>query len=195
MSTHPLLTNDDFAETAATLGCDVPAIRAVCAVESTGSGFLADGRAKILFESHQFHRLTGGRYDSGYPNLSTPTWVRNYGAPGPHQYDRLEAAAALDHDAAFESCSIGLFQIMGFNYTAAGYSSIDAFWAAQQNSEHDQLDAFAGICLSNGWSKFLAAHDWTGFARHYNGPGFKANDYNSKLAAQYAVFAAAASQE
>ena len=47
------LDEDDIAEAAKKLDCEVAAVRAVVDVESRG-GFLADGRPKILFERHYF---------------------------------------------------------------------------------------------------------------------------------------------
>ncbi|MGG7377547.1 N-acetylmuramidase domain-containing protein, partial [Escherichia coli] len=40
---------------------------AVIHVESSGAGYQADRRPKILFERHVFHRLTGGRFDAAHP--------------------------------------------------------------------------------------------------------------------------------
>ena len=37
----------------------------------------------------------------------------------------------------------------------------------------------------------LAAHDWAGFARGYNGPGYAQNAYDTKLAAAYRKWLAA----
>ncbi|MDR2077148.1 MAG: N-acetylmuramidase family protein [Desulfovibrio sp.] len=49
-------TFDDIASAAATLGLEPCAVKAVVEVESGGSGFLPDGRVKILFEGHVFFR-------------------------------------------------------------------------------------------------------------------------------------------
>jgi uncharacterized membrane protein YgcG len=43
--------------------------------------------------------------------------------------------------------------------------------------------------IGNGLAKFLRDKDWTSFARRYNGPGFKANKYDTKMAAAYKRFA------
>jgi hypothetical protein len=59
-----------IAAACAILGIGEAEMRAVLAVESLGSGFLADGRPKILFERHWFHRLTGGRFSAG--GIRTP---------------------------------------------------------------------------------------------------------------------------
>ena len=44
-----MLNEDDYKEAAELLRCDIPAIKAVAEVESSGAGFLCDGRPKILF--------------------------------------------------------------------------------------------------------------------------------------------------
>ena len=56
------LTPADYERAAAALGCEVAAIRAVAAMESSGDGFLPDGRPTILFDAHVFNRLTAGRF-------------------------------------------------------------------------------------------------------------------------------------
>ncbi|HEY6332794.1 MAG TPA: N-acetylmuramidase domain-containing protein, partial [Blastocatellia bacterium] len=63
------LTEADFEDAAHALGCDVEAVHAVADVETQGSGFLPDGRAVILFESHTFGEKTGHQYDASHPNL------------------------------------------------------------------------------------------------------------------------------
>src|SRR6267142_882387 len=115
------LAPDDINKEARALGVEPAAIHAVCDVESAGSGFLPDKRPVILFESHSFHTLTEGAYDDSDPGISTPSWVRNYGAGGAHQYDRLLEAVTLDRRAALQSASWGRFQVMGSNYSVCGF--------------------------------------------------------------------------
>ena len=177
---------DDAAIEAAAkkLGCEVAAVRAVIDVESRG-GFLPDGRPKILFERHYFSRLTKGRFDASHPGISNGKWG-GYGAAGKHQYDRLSQAIALDRDAALRSASWGLFQIMGDHCKSLGYADAEAFVAAMVSGEAAQLDAFVGFVKKNKLDDELIRHDWAGFARGYNGPAFRANRYDEKLAAAYA---------
>src|SRR5229473_2537817 len=82
-------------------------IKAVSHVEAPAGGFIAapDNRPVILFESHAFHTLTKGIYDNSHPGISTDAWVKNYGASGSHQYDRLNEALALNRDAALQAAS------------------------------------------------------------------------------------------
>jgi hypothetical protein len=178
------LTDQDIEEAARRLGCDVAAVRAVAQVESSGGGFLPDGRPKILFESHKFSGLTGGRYDTAHPDISTPTWVRNY-LGGAAEYDRLAKAIALDREAALKSASWGLFQILGSNHSAVGYDDVEAYVAAQSKSEGEHLRCFVNFVVHEGLADHLKKHEWEEFARHYNGPGYKENKYDTKIAQAY----------
>ena len=166
------LADADLDAAAADLGCERAVIDAVCDVESSGGGFLADGRPKILFEAHAFHKATGGRWDRTNPNISSPEWDRSlYGAGGAHQYDRLAEAIGLDRDAALQSASWGRFQVMGNNYAAANFADVEGFVQAMCDRESAHLQAFIGYCRVNGLVDALKEHDWTNFAAGYNGPG------------------------
>ena len=77
------LSDHDIEAAAGQLGCQVAAVRAVIDVESRG-GFLPDKRPKILFERHYFHRLSGGSFSAGHPDISHPVWG-GYGAAGAAQ--------------------------------------------------------------------------------------------------------------
>lgn len=183
------LTQDDIIAVAGALAVDPPAVRAVCDVEAAGSGSLPDGRPTILFEAHAFWNETGGSF--GESNISSPVWDRTlYGAGGAHQYDRLAQAIALDRDAALKSTSWGLFQIMGGNFLDAGFADVETMVAAMILGEPAQLAAFGAFCRVTGLATRLRAHDWAGFARGYNGPGYAANGYDSKLAGAWRKWSA-----
>lgn len=179
------LKDTDFARAAQELDCEEAAIRAVAQVESGGlGGFLPDKRPRILFESHYFSRLTGGRYDASHPDISTPKWVRNYKG-GAAEYSRLHEAMALDADAALESASWGMFQIMGANHRAVGFDTVDAYVTAMVPGEAPQLQAFCAFLKSQTLDTPLRNRDWAAFARGYNGPGFAKNAYDTRLAEAY----------
>ena len=173
-----------IADAAGTLGCEVAAVRAVVDVES-GGGFLSDGRPKILFERHYFSRLTKGRFDASHPGISNGAWG-GYGPGGAHQYDRLAEAIKCDRDAALRSASWGMFQIMGDNYRAAGFGDVESYVKAMVSGEAAQLDAFVSFVKKSGLADELVRRDWAGFARGYNGPAFRDNRYDQKLAAAFA---------
>jgi LysM repeat protein len=180
------LTEADWQRAATSLGVDVAAIKAVANVEAPGSGFLPDGRPKILFEAAQFGRLTGDRYNSSHPNISSAKWDRSLYVGGAGEYKRLEEAKGLNETAALQAASWGRFQIMGFNHKTAGYSNVQDFVKAMQQSEGKQLDAFVNFIKADAsMHKALKNHDWASFARAYNGPGYAANNYDTKIAAEY----------
>lgn len=181
------LTEADWQRAAAALGVDVAAVQAVANVEAPGSGFLADGRPKILFEAHQFGRLTGDRYNRSHPDISSAEWNRSLYVGGAGEHARLARAQSLDENAALQAASWGRFQIMGFNHQAAGYANVQDFVAAMRHSEGKQLDAFVNFIQADpAMHRALRNHDWAAFASAYNGPGYAANSYDTKIAAEYA---------
>jgi hypothetical protein len=160
------------------------------AVETQGCGFLPDRRAAILFERPVFHRLTHGKFDATNPSISSATPGGYLG--GTAEYHRLDAAVALDRDAALRSTSWGIGQVMGLNAVAAGFASVEGMVAAMQASEDPQLAATAHFLRSSHLDGLLAQHDWTEFARGYNGPNFQVNRYDERLAAAFAGFSSGA---
>jgi hypothetical protein len=179
---HNRLTDAGIARAAKTLGCEPAAVKAVIAVEAAGAGFLPDGRPKILFERHVFRRLTAGKFDASHPDLSGPAGGYKGGAA---EYGRLYQALQLDGDAAVQSASWGIAQIMGFNWKACGERSLMGFMLAVHHSEDAQLALMVAFIRSAGLADELRRLDWAGFARGYNGPGYARNKYDEKLAAAY----------
>ncbi|EKE77437.1 N-acetylmuramidase domain-containing protein [Gallaecimonas xiamenensis] len=179
------LTEADFAEAAKALGVEVAAVKAVAQVESQGDAFLASGKPKILFEAHKFSRFTQHRYDGSHPSISSRHWSRALYKGGEKEYDRLKDAMALDREAALKSASWGRFQIMGFNYQLAGFNSVEEMVKAMFASEAKQLAAFLAFIESAGLGKYLKTKDWAKFAEGYNGSGYKANHYDTKLKDAY----------
>lgn len=181
------LRPEDVAEAAQLLDVEHAAVWAVVEVESAQRPFLDDGRPVILFEAHQFSELTGGRFDGSHPRLSSPRWDRSlYGAPGNHQWRRLEQAMELDRIAALKACSWGAFQIMGFNHGLAGFGDVETFVAAMRSGLGAQVKAFAAFINSDpAMASALRERRWAGFARRYNGPGYRENRYDEKLRDAY----------
>ena len=182
-----LRSPDIYAQLAERYGIEEAVAQAVISVETAGSGFLADGRPRILFERHVFHNLmTAGKWDAADREISGP-------APGGYrggaaEYDRLGRAMQLDHDAGLRAASWGLGQIMGFNARCAGYGAVEAFVEAMCAAGEDQATlglrrvrarrGAAGIELRN--------RRWAEFAAGYNGPGYARSQYDTKLVAAYA---------
>lgn len=190
--TDKRLTQDDYSRAAKALDVPVAAIRAVTEVESKGSGFLPDGRPVILFERHIMRRQLEkmGRKDVADLQVKFPSVVNRQ--PGGYkggaaEHERLGVAATINRQAALESCSWGLFQIMGFHWKALGYESVQAFVNAMYRSEGEQLDAFVRFIKANpNLLRALRAQDWPALAAGYNGPAYVKNAYHTKLATAFA---------
>jgi peptidoglycan hydrolase-like protein with peptidoglycan-binding domain len=182
------LSEEDIQRAAHKLGVNVATVKAVYKVESNGKGFVGDN-PKILFEGHIFwkqlkaHGLNPANYQKGNENILHSAWTKAY--YGQNQYERLDKAKAIHQDSANESASWGLFQIMGFHWKSLGYASVQEFVDKMYQSEGEQLMAFVRFIEVNNLVRFLKVRDWAGFARRYNGPGYRANRYDVKMAQAY----------
>lgn len=176
------LTSNGIAGSADSISVGVQEVWTVLGVETSGCGFLPDRQPEILYERHIFHQLTGGRFDDG--DLSDPR-PGGYGAGGTHQYERLRAAIALDRGAALKSTSWGLGQVLGKNFRDAGFDDVEQMVQAMMDSEDAQLAAVSAFILRNRLDRALKTHDWTSFARGYNGPAFATNHYDVRLRGEF----------
>ena len=188
---HKPLAAADVSAEAGLLQCTTAIIHAFSNLESSGIGYLPDGRLKLLHEARYFHLLTGGKYDRIAPNISSPVWDRSlYGAGGTHQWDRFMQAARLDYQAALKSCSIGRFQPMGANFKRCGFATVEDMWAAFCDSEAAQMKAFGSFIKTGGMQDELQSDppDFLGLSVGYNGAGEAANGYHQKLETEFYHF-------
>ena len=184
------LVDEDYVRAADMLTVEVAAIRAVAEIEAAGHGFLPDGRPVILYEAHIFGRLTNHRHsmqDSRGKALSARSWDRSlYGPSGAWQHDgRLALAAKLDWAAAHKACSWGYFQILGTNHQTVGFKTIHEMVEAANSNAGAHLDMLVKFVRDNKLDVHLRNRNWAAFARGYNGPGYAANGYDTKLAVAY----------
>ncbi|WP_175749698.1 N-acetylmuramidase domain-containing protein [Burkholderia pyrrocinia] len=184
------LTEAGLNNACSTLGVGAAEIWAIVFTETDypHSGFWANKTPQILFEPRVFHRLTHSRYDAVAPDISTDGPVV-YGKTGDFQYTRLQKAVNLDETAALQSASWGMGQILGENFSEAGFGSVRDLVQAMLSSEDAQLAAVANyiatVCIDN----LLADHKWSDFAYVFNGPSYAASGYDKRLAGAYANFA------
>ena len=174
-----------YKSAAKKLGVSVAQIRAVYKSEVQNSAFFSDGKTKILFERHYFSRLTNGKYDKSNPSISNPD-PGGYGLYS-QQYDKLAQAKALNSKAALMSISWGGFQIMGENYKAAGFGSVEDMAKVMMSGDEDaHLQAFTNFIISNKeMHQALKDKNWSKFASKYNGPNYKDNNYDTKMNDNY----------
>lgn len=181
------LTEEDFKQAARDLGCEIAAIKAVAQVETKAAGFQPGGEPTILFERHVFSRLTKRKFDKHAPDISNPV-SGGYGKTSA-QHARMSKAAALDRNAALQSASWGVFQIMGENYKQCGFKTLQEFINAMYRSERDHLAAFVNFIKADlRLVMAIRAKNFTRFAQIYNGPGYAKNDYDTKMYTAYRSF-------
>lgn len=179
------LTELDYKNAAFDLGVEIAALKAVAQVESAGDGFLPNGYPKILFEGHLFSKYTLGAFDKLEPTISYPKWTKEHYLGGAKEYNRLHVATSLNKDAALKATSWGKFQILGANFKDAGFERVVLFVDAMHQTEREHLRAFINIIRAWQLVDALKYHKWEIFARKYNGPGFKQNQYDEKMFEAY----------
>jgi len=179
------LTEADFQAAAAELRVDIPTIKAVASVESAGAGFDAEGRIILRFEGHEFRKRTAHRFDGTNPEVSYPYAVQKSKR---HGRDAFNIAFELDAHAALCSTSWGLFQPMGYNYEEAGFENVDTFVDYLKVSEGNQLLSFVEMVQYRHIDDELQRRDWAGFAKNWNGAGYRINRYDEKLAKAWTRF-------
>ncbi|RWF69587.1 MAG: N-acetylmuramidase family protein [Mesorhizobium sp.] len=180
------ITDIDIPRIGATIGVGEDEIHAFMDVEAAGSGFDRAGRPKLLFEPHVFYRnLTGAKRSAAVKaGLAYAKWGAK---PYPRDsYPRLVAAIAIDETAALKSASWGLTQILGENHKAAGFQTVQAMVQAFMANEAAHLEATVRLLVAWKVDDDLRAHRWAVVAETWNGPGYKKNRYDSKLAAAFA---------
>ena len=195
--TNKSITDAQIREQASKLGVEAAALKAVIEVEAKSSGFNSDGTPVILYERHKFYqglrainwKAKAAEWYKAYPDICNPNWG-GYGKSS-EQHSKLERAAALNREVALESTSWGLGQVMGFNWKSLGYPSLQAFINAMYKDEISQLDAMCRFIKVNGLLRHIKSKNWAAFAEAYNGPDYKRNSYDTKLAAAYEKYSGA----
>lgn len=183
------LTRDGFDKVRSALAADAESLWALMTVETSGFGFLPDRRPKILFERHIFHKRTGGRFSTQFPDISSRI-PGNYKG-GEAEYQRIAMAMKLDPRAALDSTSWGLGQIMGFNAARLGYANAEDMVNKFRVDEDQQLEgALRFIQAYPALEKAFAAKNWSKVAFFYNGAAYARNEYDKKLDRYYTLYKA-----
>lgn len=167
------------------------ALLAVAEVESGGVPYWnVEGRRlpPIRFEGHYFYRLLppGKRERAVAAGLASPRAgavknPRSYAG----RYDLFARARAIDEDAAIESCSWGLGQVMGAHWRKLGFSNPRHLMETAAENVAGQVELMLRFIRANKLTRHIKALDWHAFARAYNGPAYRKNRYAAKMAAAY----------
>lgn len=217
------LTRKEVTDIASTIDLSCAELRGFVEVESGGSGFGNDGKIVIQFEPHIFSRyltdkkiahtltkkvlnkktyyaisvakkpllVSRGKSDAG---IASGSWNILNGVEGQVQeYKAFSIAMSIDPDSALLSTSIGLMQIMGFNFYKLGYKTVNAMWDDFKKGEYQQVLGGAKFIKSvpklwNALKSFKTATDDAVkielariAAYYYNGSNYEVNNYHIKI--------------
>lgn len=193
---NTVISKNQYKIAASLLNCEIPAIQAIAGVESAGSGFLSDGRIKILFEPHVFwQQLKLAKIDFVSFAKKNPDIIYQHQGEKPYgtfaeQYDRLSRARNLNLECANKSCSWGKFQPLGLYHLECGFDSVAAMITRYTMNEYEHLMGFVRMIKYRKLDVALRNKDWTTFAKAYNGAGYKGkpgiqDDYDYKIMMLY----------
>lgn len=161
---------------------------AVIATESGGQASGAAGRMTIRFENHLLWYYWGkdnaGAYNQLFEFDPTVKWRGHKYRPNSgsawldvhtnqdSEYAALAVARNLNTTAALGSISMGLVQILGSNFAACGYPSVEAMFNSFSAEPRNQLIGFFNF-IAHDPAKVTAMQkkDYAAFAARYNGPG------------------------
>ena len=166
------------------LGVEWQALGAVAEVESGGRP-LWDGLCPIRIEGHYFdERLSGEKRKTARDQgLAAP---KSGAVKNPKKmadrYAMLDRMIAIASDAALESCSWGLGQVMGAHWKKLEYPSVSALSVEAKESVGGQVRLMGRYIEEFGLIGALKAKDWAAFAKRYNGSNYAVNQYDVKMA-------------
>lgn len=164
---------------------------AVIEVESGGRTHAeVSGRREplIRFEGHYFDRRLSppDREKARFEGLASPNAGAVHNPPSQTaRWRLLNRAVEINRQAAYESTSWGIGQVMGAHWAWLGYASIDALVTEARSGLAGQLALTVRYIEKAGLLEALRRHDWTAFARGYNGPGYSRNSYHLRLSLAY----------
>jgi len=147
------------------IGVEPEALASFVEVESGGKGFNTDGKLIIQFEPAWFKRKA--------PYAPSGLWSLNKVDVQSKEWQAFNDAYRLDANAAMESTSIGLGQVMGFHYKRLGYKTVGAMWDDAKKGEDRQIFQMAEfIRTDNRLISALKNKNWHLVATYYNGSGY-----------------------
>jgi hypothetical protein len=177
---------------------------AVLCVESGGRAFTKNNgnRMVIRFENHKFWQFWGQHHPIQYARhfrfnarkkWTGHQWRRqalgsdwqNFHGKQHKEWEVLTFAETLDQSAARLSISMGAPQIMGFHYARIGYASVNEMFSAFTQSHEAQIKGLFAF-FTPQMIRDLQTHQFTRFARAYNGSG-QQHQYGQWIAAHYDV--------
>jgi hypothetical protein len=184
-------TVSEIQKIADDLEVPAPALLAVAEVESAGVAQWQVGSKKlppIRFEGHYFYRLLKGkqrdqavRAGLANPKAGAVKNPNNYAA----RYEMLARAAKINKEAAYASTSWGVGQVMGDHAKRLGFGTAVKMASKCMEDVAGQVEVMAAYIKSFGLVDELQSKGWAAFAKQYNGKNYRANRYDTKMAAAF----------
>lgn len=191
------------------LGIDPSVAIAVLAAEAGGEGFATNGQMVIRFENHLFYEYWGqqnqAQFHQHFDFDTNTVWQGHQWRPDPNgdwqpchlnaTLDQGQAAewqvflfaCQLDETAAILSISMGMAQIMGFNYQMVGFGTPQAMFASFKSDIGQQIGGFFRFVESRRLVNAIRTGDFVAFATGYNGAGW-AEGYANLIRGNAATF-------
>ena len=182
------------------LAIDPAVPMAVFLVEAGGRGFDEKKRLIIRFEAHVFKKflvndelfnkyfkIAGFRHQQWYdPDLKQ--WVKLHDGTQDTEWKVFTFARKLNEEAALKAISMGMAQIMGFNYKLLGYDSVkQMFDKFSSNIRYHILGFFDFVKAQENLLTAMQRKNFYEIAVVYNGPG-QAATYAKILRSRYHEF-------
>ena len=143
------------------IGVEPEALAAFVSVESGGIGFNTDGKLIIQFEPSYFYKRTNVMINNGVSRQEV-------------EWKAFNEAFRINPNAAMESTSIGLGQVMGFHYKRLGYKTVGEMWDDAKRGEDRQIFQMAEFIRTDArLIKALKEKNWHLVATYYNGAGYQ----------------------
>jgi len=161
------------------LGIEPAFAMAIITVEAGKVGLTSDGKPVIRFEPHVFNKQLASRGIEKHGGWGSSTLTgRNVDGVSceggqANEHACFQKALQINKDAAYNSMSMGLGQIMGFNAGTAGYPSAENMFqsfSAGGGGEVEQIKAmFRLIEKTPAQLSACRRKDFGAFTRAYNG--------------------------
>lgn len=173
------LTTAQIANVACEFGLEYAKVKAVIDVESGGIGFASDtGKIILQFEPSWYRRKA--------PYTPSGKWSQNGVERQSQEWIAFNDAFSKNANAAMESTSIGLMQVMGFHYKLLGFKTVGEMWDYAKVSEENQLRLGMRFIKSNEkMFNALKTGDWRTFSYYYNGSAYEKFNYHNRLESAY----------
>ncbi|MDR0872249.1 MAG: N-acetylmuramidase family protein [Prevotellaceae bacterium] len=158
---------DLIKHNAQTFKIEEASLYAFTATETGLKGFdEKTGKILIQFEPSWFKKKA--------PYAPSGKWSVNTVDVQSREWEAFNDAFAKNSNAAMESTSIGLGQVMGFNWKRIGYTSVGAMWDdAKKGLDRQMWQMCRYIETDIKLQSALKAKDWDTVATLYNGAGYR----------------------